>query len=158
MTQAKKLIDIKNLTYEDSRALKTKTPITVLQELTVQKGLAPPDFQIVLSDSGAHEIRFDYTVTVSGITASGTGPSKKVGKHHAAHNALKVLEEVGIYKPSENPVDEFKVPFKESADHFKAALNCILELLKICMKEKIPVPEFNEVSRVGPPHAKEFYK
>ncbi|XP_030756680.1 uncharacterized protein LOC115882628 [Sitophilus oryzae] len=139
---SKKLIDIKNLTYEDSRALKTKTPITVLQELTVQKGLAPPDFQIVLSDSGVHETRFDYTVT---------------SWNNSKWN-WTIEKEVGIYKPSENPVDEFKVLFKESADHFKAALNCIVELLKICMKKKIPAPEFNEVSRVGPPHAKEFYK
>ncbi|XP_030761236.1 RISC-loading complex subunit tarbp2-like [Sitophilus oryzae] len=135
----------------------TKTPVMVLQELTIQKGFAPPDFQIVFSNSGTHENRFDYMVAVAGITASGTGPSKQVGKHDAAHNALKILEEMGIYKPSENPVAEFKVPFKESGGSpFKTALNCIVELQNICIEKKIPAPEFNEVSSVGPPHAKEF--
>ncbi|KAF7278090.1 hypothetical protein GWI33_008854 [Rhynchophorus ferrugineus] len=133
----------------------TKTPVMVLQELTVQKGLPPPNFQIVYSISGTHDNRFDYQVCVAGITATGSGPSKQIGKHEAAHNALKLLEEIGLYNPAENPVAEFRPSLKDGSP-LKSALNSIVELQNICLENKIPPPEFIEISSIGPAHAKEF--
>lgn len=137
-------------------AQNTKTPVMVLQELTVKKNFAPPDYQIIFQISGTHENRFDFAVSVAGIQAQGSGSSKQIGKHQAAHNALMKLQEMGIYNPSDNPVSEFKVPLRDENSPYKSALNCIVDLQNLCLENKIPAPEFIEVSGIGPPHAKEF--
>jgi len=137
-------------------AQNTKTPVMVLQELTIKKGMAPPDYQIVFQISGTHKNRFDFEVNVAGIQATGSGSSKQIAKHQAAHNALMELKEIGIYDPSDNPVSEFIVPLKDESSPYKSALNCIVELQNFCLENKIPSPLFHEVSSIGPPHAKEF--
>lgn len=108
-------------------AQNTKTPVMVLQELTVKNNISPPDYQIVFQVSGTHQNRFDYVVNVAGIQATGSGPSKQIGKHQAALNALRLLQETGLYNPSENPVAAFKVPLVQPTESspFQQALNCI---------------------------------
>ncbi|XP_066152290.1 interferon-inducible double-stranded RNA-dependent protein kinase activator A homolog [Euwallacea fornicatus] len=145
-------------------AQNTKTPVMVLQELTVKKNLGAPDYQIVFQQSGTHVNRFDFVVRVAGVQAEGSGHSKQIGKHQAAHNALLKLEEIGMYNPSENPVAAFKVPLSGQTDStsssssalFQPALNCIVELQNVCNDNKLPAPEFVEIASVGPPHNKEF--
>lgn len=108
----------------------TKTPVMVLQELTVKLGMAPPDYQIIFQISGTHQNRFDFAVSVAGIRANGSGSSKQIGKHQAAHNALMKLKEIGVYNPSENPVAAFKVPLEDEQSSYKSALNCIGKLIR----------------------------
>lgn len=112
---------------DSTMAQNTKTPVMVLQELTVKNNIAPPDYQIVYQVSGTHQNRFDYVVNVAGIQATGSGPSKQIGKHQAALNALRQLQETGLYNPSENPVAAFKVPLVQPTESspFQQALNCI---------------------------------
>lgn len=100
----------------------------VLQEFSVKHKYSPPTYEIISSITGTHENRFDYRVTIAGIVAEGTGTSKQIGKHNAAHNALKILKEMGMYNPDENPVQEFKASVQINAapeSPFKASPNCI---------------------------------
>lgn len=135
-------------------ASETKTPITVLYELAKQKGFAPPNFEKYDYDDDRcrdrHEIEFNYLVTVAGISSSGSGPSKQIAKHNAALSLLSILKHQDLYKISENPVAKFK------KCGFNTALSYIVELHNICIKNKIPSPEFKETFNVGPPHAMEF--
>lgn len=108
-----------------------KNPAMVLQELTVKNNLAPPEYEVIHSIMGSHENRFDYIVRVAGIEALGTGTSKQISKHGAAHNALLKLEEMGVYDPKENPVVEFKATALQNAagcipgSPSNSSLNCI---------------------------------
>ncbi|KAJ8964254.1 hypothetical protein NQ317_003557 [Molorchus minor] len=78
---------------------------------------------------GTHENRFDYKVCVLGIEAKGRGTSKQIGKQNAAHNALMLLKDKGIYNPDENPVQELKTPSHNTnlpESPFKDSPNCIV--------------------------------
>ncbi|XP_060518265.1 RISC-loading complex subunit TARBP2-like isoform X3 [Cylas formicarius] len=161
----------------------TKTPVMVLQELATKKGFAPPDYKIVRSISGTHLNRFDFVVSVGGIEAEGSGSSKQIGKHEAAHNALMQLKEMGVYNPANNPVTTFKAALENTDSSFKSTINCIeivgvnntgepemkkirfmsipekqpiVNLQNLCVENKAPPPVFTEISCVGPPHAREF--
>ncbi|KAL1514180.1 hypothetical protein ABEB36_003478 [Hypothenemus hampei] len=137
----------------------TKTPVMVLQEFTVSRSLPPPDYHIIFQQSGTHLNRFDFVVSVAGIQARGTGSSKQIGKHQAALNALRILQEMGLYNPSENPVAAFKSEMTINDNDngtVPISLNCIMELTALCMENKLPAQEFIEISSVGPPHNKEF--
>lgn len=114
----------------------------VLQELSIQKGFSLPDYNIISQISGTHINRFDYVVTVCGIRASGSGPSKQLGKHQAAHNALLQLQELGIYEPSENPFLPFKAELQSASDSaYQKGLNCIgKSLLEACSSETLVFP------------------
>nr|CAH7762345.1 unnamed protein product [Callosobruchus chinensis] len=92
----------------------TKTPVMVVQELSVKKGLAPPLYDLIVSQMGTHQNRFDYQVTLDGIQAIGTGTSKQISKHNAAHNLLLKLKELGRYNPEEFPVQQFTRELKKN--------------------------------------------
>nr|QRW27850.1 R2D2 [Phaedon cochleariae] len=140
----------------------TKTPAMVLQELATQKGFGPPTYEIIFSKSGTHENRFDYKVRVAGVEAMGIGTSKQISKHEAAHNALRMLEEMGIYNPAEMPLQEFKkVPAASSSVPHSPIMvapapNSIAPLKDLCLDNKINDPTFILISDVGPPHQREF--
>ncbi|XP_018571941.1 RISC-loading complex subunit tarbp2-like [Anoplophora glabripennis] len=137
----------------------TKTPAMVLQEFSVKNKYAPPTYEIISSITGTHANRFDYRVTIAGIVAEGTGTSKQIGKHNAAHNALVILKEKGIYDSDEIPGKEFKASIPNNStpeSPFKASPNCVGPLKDLCMEYKIPDPIFMLLSDVGPPHSREF--
>ncbi|ENN77206.1 RISC-loading complex subunit tarbp2 [Dendroctonus ponderosae] len=142
----------------------SKTPVMVLQELCIKKGYCSPDYHIISQISGTHINRFDFVVIVCGIRGSGceirgsgSGPSKQLGRHQAAHDALMQLQELGIYDPAENPVEPFKGELPSASSRsFRPGLNCIMDLQGLCLENKMPYPEFVEISSVGPPHNKEF--
>ncbi|VEN56846.1 unnamed protein product [Callosobruchus maculatus] len=141
----------------------TKTPVMVVQELSVKKGLAPPIYDLIVSQMGTHQNRFDYQVTLDGVQAIGTGTSKQISKHNAAHNLLLTLKELGKYNPEELPVQQFTRDFKNvtisdpMGDSMpSSALNFVGPLKDLCLQQKIKDPEFTLISEVGPPHNKEF--
>nr|CAH7762344.1 unnamed protein product [Callosobruchus chinensis] len=142
----------------------TKTPVMVVQELSVKKGLAPPLYDLIVSQMGTHQNRFDYQVTLDGIQAIGTGTSKQISKHNAAHNLLLKLKELGRYNPEEFPVQQFTRELKKNVTMLdpirdsmpSSALNFVGPLKDLCLQQKIKDPEFTLISEVGPPHNKEF--
>lgn len=78
----------------------TKTPVMVLQEYTVKKKLASPEYTIEYERQGTHDNEFQYRLTVADLMVFGTGRSKQIAKHEAAQKALDLLAEKGLYNPS----------------------------------------------------------
>ncbi|XP_072388743.1 RISC-loading complex subunit tarbp2-like isoform X2 [Diabrotica undecimpunctata] len=139
-----------------------ENPAVVLQKLTAKKGFTSPLYEIVNSISGTHNNRYDYRVKACGREAMGTGSTKQISKHKAAYNALKLLEEEGIYDPKELPVEEFKVTVSRKQNNLECGssisenVNCIGPLKNMCDENKIEYPVFKEISDVGPSHSREF--
>nr|AVK59451.1 R2D2-PAc [Spodoptera frugiperda] len=139
-----------------------KTPAMVLQELAIKKGFQSPHYEITHSVTGTHNNRFDYRVRVAGVEATGTGCSKQISKHDAAYNALKLLEEDGIYDPKEIPMREFKASIIQKQCELDAgaaipsSVNFVAPLKDICAEKKLQDPVFKELSVVGPAHCIEF--
>lgn len=128
-----------------------KTPVMILQELTVHHGYSTPEYNVRGIQTGTHENEFYAEVTVrlhSGreVCAAGKASSKKKAKHDAAHKVLELLTEQGVtakdYVAQHSPVKE--------------TVNCIMTLRDICVENKLPDPLFEMVSDVGPPHCREF--
>lgn len=140
----------------------TKTPAMVLQEFTVKHGYSPPEYVLIASKTGTHENEFHYEVNVSNdvttVTALGFGRSKQVAKHDAASKALKILADKKLYDPNINPVQEFNAQSHRNESDSPSELpgNYIGTLRDLCAEKKLPYPEFNEISDVGPPHCREF--
>lgn len=136
-----------------------KTPVMVLQELATKRGVAPPVYDLVPEQTkqGTHSNEFCYQVEAFEILARGRGSSKQIAKHDAAKNMLNLLQQEGIYLPSENPVQGF-VPGSAqlSRDPIKTSVNCIGNLCLLCEENNIPQPQFIEISDVGPPHCRQF--
>ena len=71
-----------------------KTPVSLLQELYVRRGLTPK-YELVHTEDGAiHGTTFKYrvTVTIGEFVATGCGQSKKKDKHSAAKSILDKLK------------------------------------------------------------------
>lgn len=146
-------------TLQHKMAQVTKTPVMVLQELSVKRGVPPPVYELVpeLTKQGTHKNEFYYEVSAFADVAYGSGSSKQIAKHDAARNMLNQLQACGLYRPSENPVQGF-VPGFATLDNkpIKTSVNCIGTLCDLCEENKIPQPRFEEVSDVGPPHCRQF--
>ncbi|KAJ8967228.1 hypothetical protein NQ314_003007 [Rhamnusium bicolor] len=110
-------------------AKNTKTPVMILQELTVKKNYAPPAYEIIYSISGTHANRFDYRVTVDGVEAHGTGTSKQIGRHNAAHNALMKFKDLGIYDPAEDPTQDYQIPLQQNVPIYPNGCGIIKDVL-----------------------------
>ena len=68
-----------------------KTPVSLLQELCVRRGLTPK-YELVNSDGAMHKPPFKYRVTIGEFVATGCGQSKKKAKHSAAKSILDKLK------------------------------------------------------------------
>lgn len=137
----------------------TKTPVMVLQELTVKHTVPPPVYELIpeLTKQGTHKNEFFYQVRVFDSYAYGTGSSKQIAKHDAAKNMLNQLQKIGVYHPAENPVQGFVPGCATLNDKpIKTSVNCIGTLCELCEENKIPQPQFEEISDVGPPHCRQF--
>lgn len=128
----------------------TKTPVMILQELTVHRVLPSPEYNIIQVNVGPHEFEFHATVCIEfpngeKIVANGKGQNKKAAKHNSAHNALNLLECKGVLPEN----SEAHSPTKET-------VNCIAKLRDICVEQKLPCPDFIFISDIGPPHSRQF--
>ena len=68
-----------------------KTPVSLLQELCVRRGLTPK-YDLVQIEGAVHEPTFKYRVTIGEFVATGCGQSKKKAKHSAAKSILDKLK------------------------------------------------------------------
>lgn len=137
-----------------------KTPVMVLQELTVKRCWPPPEYELIrdLTIQGTHINEFHYRVEVANRTAYGDGSSKQIAKHAAAKGLLEVLAKDGLYHPNENPIQSIPGLNEKVASNYpvNTPVNCIQPLNEFCDENKIPTPKFEEVSAEGPPHCREF--
>ena len=89
---------MENMSMNDSTSLgkssvssgAPKTPVSLLQELYVRKGITPK-YDLVQIEGAVHEPTFKYRVTVGELVATGCGQSKKKAKHTAAKAMLDKL-------------------------------------------------------------------
>ncbi|XP_022906923.1 interferon-inducible double-stranded RNA-dependent protein kinase activator A homolog [Onthophagus taurus] len=139
-------------------AKNTKTPVMILQELTVKKGYNPPNYEMVYSQQGTHENTFHYSICVQQQQAIGIGKSKKEAKHDAAQKVLELLVNEGIIEEDVvKDVCKMQPEGPEAAfTDLKAPENCIPKLNDLCVEHNIPPVVFNELSVAGEAHAREF--
>lgn len=71
-------------------ALPCKTPVSLLQELCMRRGISPK-YDLLQIEGAVHEPTFVYRVTVGEFTANGSGQSKKKAKHAAAKAVLDII-------------------------------------------------------------------
>uniref|UniRef100_A0ABD2WKJ7 DRBM domain-containing protein n=1 Tax=Trichogramma kaykai TaxID=54128 RepID=A0ABD2WKJ7_9HYME len=144
----------------EMKALPSKTPVSVLQELLSRRGTTPK-YELVQIEGAIHEPTFRYRVTVADVVAVGTGRSKKEAKHAAAKAVLDKL--IGV--STENP--EAPIPnsisdaqgmqdMQSSFGDDKIANNPIGSLQELCMSRHWPPPRYSMQGEEGLPHEREF--
>jgi len=131
-----------------------KTPVTILQE-TLQKTKQTPHYELIYNGVGTNDPLFMFRVCAEGLTAEGSGKSKKEAKHNAAREFLRRM------KPGNAVVENADVEDLEDlhvASPYTGALkeNFIGMLEGICVVNKLPFPAYIQISEIGPPHARVF--
>merc|ERR1712018_250334 len=138
-----------------------KTPVPLLQELYVRKGITPK-YDLVQIEGAVHEPTFKYRVTVGELVATGEGQSKKKAKHTAAKSMLDKL--VAVNQQSSAPPKAAKVV--ELPKDLDAELmsphddgingNPVGELQEMCMNRRLPPPTYEVGMEKGAPHERSF--
>lgn len=124
----------------------TKTPVTVLQELSMKKRGEAPNYDYIGEDCiGENSKIFTYKVKAFGLEATGQGRNKKDAKHNSAAELLKQLA-----KQITDP--DFTVPNTEA----KQIQNAVGDLLDLCVVRDYPIAQFTTIQASGPSHAPEF--
>ncbi|KAK0089734.1 hypothetical protein PV325_005881 [Microctonus aethiopoides] len=140
-----------------------KTPISILQEMMVQKGKVP-NYHLIHDGGGSHENTFTYEVSCEGLTAKGTGRCKKDAKHTAAKNMLEAIAKYNALpalpaSPADSPV-RTPLPKPMPASHIlqpdEPFINAIGELQDLCAENELAEPVYETINDVGPPHARVF--
>lgn len=138
-----------------------KTPVSLLQELYVRKGITPK-YDLVQIEGAVHEPTFKYRVTVGELVATGEGQSKKKAKHTAAKSMLDKL--IAVNQTSTAPPKAAKVV--ELPKDLDAELlsphddgingNPVGELQEMCMNRRLPPPTYEVGMEKGAPHERSF--
>ncbi|XP_058792125.1 RISC-loading complex subunit TARBP2-like [Phymastichus coffea] len=140
-----------------------KTPVSILQEMMVKKSITP-NYELIHNGGGTHQNTFTYQVSCDGLTATGTGRCKKDAKHEAAKAMLEAIaKHISLPQlpasPSESPVRTplpIIVPAPPKSPANVPFRNTIGELQDLCSTNNLDDPVYEEISDVGPPHARVF--
>merc|ERR1739844_380529 len=153
-----------------------KTPVSLLQELYVRKGITPK-YDLVQIEGAVHEPTFKYLVSVGELIATGCGQSKKKAKHTAAKSMLDKLialqqnqqstnvpgieaSALGVIAPPkaskvvELPKDldaELMSPHDDGING-----NPVGDLQEMCMNRRLPPPVYEVGLEKGAPHERCF--
>ncbi|XP_053989742.1 RISC-loading complex subunit TARBP2-like [Hylaeus volcanicus] len=141
----------------------SKTPVSILQEMMVKKQTVP-DYELIHDGGGTHINTFTYKVTCDGLSANGTGRSKKDAKHEAANAMLQAIAAHRGYpqlpaSPAQSPLRTPlppTVPESQRLPPNVPFVNAIGALQDICLENNLEEPDYVLISDVGPPHAKIF--
>ncbi|KAK2587046.1 hypothetical protein KPH14_011000 [Odynerus spinipes] len=140
-----------------------KTPVSILQEMMVKKHMVP-DYVLIHDGGGTHMNTFTYRVTCEGLSATGTGRSKKDAKHEAAKAMLETIAAHRGYpqlpaSPAQSPV-RTPLPAAAPASPRIGAnvpfVNAIGALQALCIDNTLEEPQYIPISDEGPPHARIF--
>nr|XP_034191620.1 RISC-loading complex subunit TARBP2-like isoform X1 [Osmia lignaria] len=140
-----------------------KTPVSILQEMMVKKHTVP-NYELIHDGGGTHMNTFTYQVTCDGLSATGTGRSKKDAKHEAAKAMLETIAAHRGYpqlpaSPAQSPV---RTPLPQPVPEVPRIppnvpfVNAIGALQDLCVENNLQEPQYTQISDVGPPHAKIF--
>ncbi|XP_046651849.1 RISC-loading complex subunit tarbp2-like [Daphnia pulicaria] len=131
-----------------------KTPVSLLQELYVKKGINPK-YDLIQIEGAIHEPTFKYRVSVGELVAMGSGQSKKKAKHAAAKAVLDkiwgghcstLLENIGggTLRTVTSPYDD-GIPG-----------NPVGNLQELCISHRWAPPSYVLEGENGLPHEREF--
>ena len=123
-----------------------KTPVSLLQELYVRKGITPK-YDLVQIEGAVHEPTFKYRVSVGDVVATGCGASKKKAKHEAAKSILTKLK-TGA---KDLPNLDLMSPYDDGISG-----NPVGELQEICMNRRMQPPVYEVSLEEGAPHERNF--
>ncbi|XP_014484562.1 PREDICTED: RISC-loading complex subunit tarbp2 isoform X5 [Dinoponera quadriceps] len=143
----------------EMKAIPSKTPVSVLQELLSRRGTIPK-YELVQIEGAIHEPTFRYRVTVADVVAMGTGRSKKEAKHAAAKAVLDKLIGVNT-ESSESPLpnnlpDSQNLQELQTYGEEKVVNNPIGALQEMCMSRHWPPPKYTMEGEEGLPHERQF--
>ena len=150
-----------------------KTPVSLLQELYVKRGITPK-YDLVQIEGAVHEPTFKYRVTVGDFVATGCGQSKKKAKHTAAKSMLDKIrrhtqqhmksitaaggnEEGGVVAKKMGVMDvmpevaELASPYDDGIEG-----NPVGDLQEICMNRRMQPPVYEVSLEEGQPHERKF--
>jgi len=140
-------------------ALPTKTPVSLLQELCVRKGITPK-YDLVQIEGAVHEPTFKNRVTVAEFSDFGSGQSKKKAKHSAAKAILDKLLGSQAFGGalSETATDGTIVSNHVSGNSYDDGIqgNPIGTLQELCMSRRWPPPIYDLNAEEGLPHERQF--
>jgi len=134
-----------------------KTPVSLLQELYVRRGLTPK-YDLVQIEGAVHEPTFKYRVTIGEFVATGCGQSKKKAKHSAAKAILEKLigaqnsGKAGVGQPTiPDLATEILSPYDDGIQGNPVGL-----LQEMCMSRRWPPPTYDLHHEEGLPHERSF--
>ncbi|XP_076360827.1 protein Loquacious-like [Tachypleus tridentatus] len=142
----------------------TKTPVSILQEFCVYRGLTA-DYTLISVEGQVHEPTFTFRVEVDHEFAIGIGQSKKKAKHAAAKSlldklqasdklidsSLKLLQNLSLAcDAKENDQKD------DSSEGDKLSGNHVGALQELCMKRQWEPPYYKTVLEEGLPHDRVF--
>ncbi|XP_078046748.1 interferon-inducible double-stranded RNA-dependent protein kinase activator A [Augochlora pura] len=140
-----------------------KTPVSILQEMMVKQQTVP-DYQLIHDGGGTHMNTFTYQVSCDGLSATGTGRSKKDAKHEAAKAMLEAIATHRGYLQLPAPTSQSPlrtplppvIPETERLPPNVPFVNAVGALKELCLENSLQEPVYVQVSDVGPPHRKVF--
>jgi len=134
-----------------------KTPVSLLQELYVRRGLTPK-YDLVQIEGQVHEPTFKYRVTIGEFVATGCGQSKKKAKHDAAKAILDKLrgaQESGHAPMGQPPIPDLASKILSPYDDGIQG-NPVGTLQEMCMGRRWPPPTYELNHEEGLPHERMF--
>ncbi|XP_071524084.1 protein Loquacious isoform X5 [Panulirus ornatus] len=142
-------------------ALPSKTPVSLLQELCMRRGISPK-YDLLQIEGAVHEPTFVYRVTVGEFAANGSGQSKKKAKHAAAKAVLDIIIQGGAAgaggpaaggTPGAPPELSTQIvsPYDDGIPG-----NPVGSLQELCMARRWPPPTYDLTSEEGFPHERTF--
>ncbi|XP_015599552.1 interferon-inducible double-stranded RNA-dependent protein kinase activator A isoform X4 [Cephus cinctus] len=149
----------------EMKALPSKTPVSVLQELLSRRGTTPK-YELVQIEGAIHEPTFRYRVTVTDVvdpivSAMGTGRSKKEAKHAAAKAVLDKL--IGVNTETADAPLPNSIPDSQNLQELQGGYgedkvigNPIGSLQEMCMTRHWPPPKYTTEGEAGLPHERQF--
>lgn len=180
MNETTESLDKLSLTTTDSVTSKSssvssssapKTPVSLLQELYVRKGITPK-YDLVQIEGAVHEPTFKYRVSVGDLVATGCGQSKKKAKHTAAKAMLDTLISMQQTSPASNsssksaPATAKVAKVVELPKDLDSELmsphddgingNPVGDLQEMCMNRRLPPPAYEVGLEKGAPHERCF--
>jgi len=142
---------------EQASLCNAKTPVSLLQELYVRRGMTPK-YDLVQIEGAVHEPIFKYRVTVGEFVATGCGQSKKKAKHSAAKAILDKLlnaQNAGVAPPGQPIIPDLAQDiFSPYDDGIEG--NPVGILQELCMSRRCPPPLYDLSHEKGLPHERSF--
>ncbi|XP_035720461.1 RISC-loading complex subunit TARBP2-like [Vespa mandarinia] len=141
----------------------SKTPVSILQEMMVKMQMIP-NYELIHDGGGTHVNTFTYRVTCEGLSATGTGRSKKDAKHEAAKAMLEKIAAHRAYpqlpaSPAQSPIKTCiptVIPASPRIPPNEPFVNAIGALQTLCAENNLQEPEYIPINDEGPPHARIF--